>query len=161
MKTVEGTVVTTVTTYVTVEVDDDITVEQLREEMAQESANLQPVIETEIFIDGEEYGDSPTLLTEGDTSLAFSHYSQYPEATLVDGDTSLALFFVPTSYSPEQLGEIEDDENQDAYPLDNRGYGRRVRQLEEAGMTTSDAQGVADAEWDATGGYRFGHRTGN
>jgi hypothetical protein len=75
-------------------------------------------------------------------------------------DTEVFIDGPETSYTPAALGEIEDDYNEDLYPADNRGYARRVRQLEEAGMTTSDAQGVADAEWDATGGYRFGHRTG-
>lgn len=37
-----------------------------------------------------------------------------------------------------------DDER---YPLDPPGYAKRVRQLEAEGLTTSDAQGVADAEF--------------
>lgn len=34
-----------------------------------------------------------------------------------------------------------------AYPMDPPGYAARVRQLEREGLTTSDAQGVADAEF--------------
>ena len=33
------------------------------------------------------------------------------------------------------------------YPLDPPGYAERVSELEREGMTTSDAQGVADAEF--------------
>jgi len=33
------------------------------------------------------------------------------------------------------------------YPLDPPGYAERVRELEAEGLTTSDAQGVADAEF--------------
>ena len=44
------------------------------------------------------------------------------------------------------------------YPLDPPGYMERVRELEEQGMTTSDAQGGADAEI-LTGGLRLGENT--
>lgn len=33
------------------------------------------------------------------------------------------------------------------YPLDPPGYAERVRELEEEGLTTSDAQAVADVEF--------------
>jgi hypothetical protein len=33
------------------------------------------------------------------------------------------------------------------YPLDPPGYAKRVRELEAEGLTTSDAQGVADVEF--------------
>ena len=37
--------------------------------------------------------------------------------------------------------------DQQAYPADPFGYAERVRELEAEGLCTSDAQGVADAEW--------------
>jgi hypothetical protein len=70
-------------------------------------------------------------------------------------DTEVIFTAPETSYSQRELDVIEDDDNEDNFPGDNRGYGRRVRQLEEIGMTTSDAQGVADMEWDISGAYAF------
>lgn len=35
------------------------------------------------------------------------------------------------------------------YPMDPPGYAKRVRKLEKEGLTTSDAQGVADVEFAA------------
>lgn len=70
-------------------------------------------------------------------------------------DTEVFIDAPETSYSQRELDVIEDDENEDLHPYDNRGYGRRVRQLEEEGMTTSDAQGAADAEWVFDGAYKF------
>lgn len=158
MKTVEGTVVTSITTYVTIEVDENITHEQLHQEMTEAAMNCSASeIDTVVSLDEEDYGDSPTVIEKYNKSLVFPKAVR--EASLADGNTRLVIG--PTSYTPAALGEIEDDYNEDLYPADNRGYARRVRQLEEAGMTTSGAQGVADAEWDATGGYRFGHHTGD
>ncbi len=36
-------------------------------------------------------------------------------------------------------------------PLDPPGYAARVRELEDEGLTTSDAQGVADVEFGLVG----------
>lgn len=40
------------------------------------------------------------------------------------------------------------------YPLDPPGYNDRVEQLESYGMTRSDAQGVADYEWESLGRFK-------
>lgn len=37
------------------------------------------------------------------------------------------------------------------FPIDPPGYAERVRELEEEGLTTSDAQGVADVEFELVG----------
>lgn len=42
------------------------------------------------------------------------------------------------------------------YPLDPKGYKERVEELEAEGMTTSDAQGVADHEFAQKGTEKFG-----
>lgn len=39
------------------------------------------------------------------------------------------------------------------YPMDPPGYAERVRELEAEGMSTSDAQAVADAELGIDTGY--------
>lgn len=53
------------------------------------------------------------------------------------------------AFASDMLDEIEAYKGGDAvrYPLDPPGYAARVRELEAEGLTTSDAQGVADAEY--------------
>jgi len=49
------------------------------------------------------------------------------------------------TYNNSLLERVEEIEER-GYPLDPPGYAARVRELEADGLTTSDAQGVADAE---------------
>lgn len=66
----------------------------------------------------------------------------------------MSLFTLTDNMLTTALNNYATTDKDNPYPLDPPGYAKRVEQLESQGLTTSDAQGIADMEWLRYGSFK-------